>query len=228
MENLFEQLRRGLIVSCQAEGDDPFNTPGGVALFARAAVMGGAAAIRSEGIAKIRAIRNVVPAPLIGLVKSEFADGRVCITRKLADVAQLVQSGCDIIAIDGTGRLYDDCSGPDFIRAVRAQFEIPIMADISTAAEAEAAIAAGADCVSTTLSGYTAETESRAGSGPDEELVRTLVQSVSVPVFAEGRINTPEEAQRMLHAGAWAVVVGSAITRPRVITGWYREAMDQV
>ncbi|TGE25821.1 putative N-acetylmannosamine-6-phosphate 2-epimerase [Hymenobacter aquaticus] len=219
-------LRGGLIVSCQAEGDSPFNTPAGVALFARAAVQGGAAGIRSEGIEKTRRILAEVSVPVIGLLKSSFADGTVCITGTLAGVRALAEMGCAVVAIDGTLREREGLSGPDFIRQVKAEMGCLVMADIATVAEGDACAAAGADCLSTTLSGYTPETAHLKAAGPDLALVRDLVARVGIPVFAEGRLNTPADAAAARQAGAWAVVAGSAITRPTLITEWYVQALQ--
>jgi len=222
---VLERLKHGLIISCQAEGDDPFNTPGGVALFARAAEMGGAVAIRSEGIAKTREILAQVDIPVIGLVKDEFEDGSVCITRTLEAVAVLSDMGCSIIAIDGTERKFHGVTGPEFIRQVKREFDITVMADLDRIAAAKSCVKAGADCLSTTLSGYTPATNERLPDQPDIDLLRALVKAFDLPVFAEGRINTPQQARAMIKAGAWAVVVGTAITRPRIVTGWYVDAI---
>ncbi|MCX8010315.1 MAG: N-acetylmannosamine-6-phosphate 2-epimerase [Ignavibacteria bacterium] len=223
MNNILEQLRNGLIVSCQAEDDDPFNSPEGVALFAKAAMMGGARGIRSEGIEKTRSILKSVNIPVIGLVKSKFDDGSVCITRNFNEVESLHSLGCDMIAIDGTHRSKNNLSGPEFIQLVREKFNCTIMADISTVEEAIASIQAGADCVSTTLSGYTPQTLTQFNTEPDFDLVKNLVARISIPVFAEGRISTPMQARKMIELGAWAVVVGTWITRPRIITKYFVE-----
>ncbi|AII50824.1 N-acetylmannosamine-6-phosphate 2-epimerase [Hymenobacter sp. APR13] len=219
-------LRGGLIVSCQAEGDSPFNSPDGVARFAQAAVLGGAVGIRSEGLDKTRRILTEVNVPVIGLLKSSFADGTVCITGTLAGVRALAEMGCAIVAIDGTLRTRENLNGPDFIRQVKTEVGCLVMADIATVAEGEACVAAGADCLSTTLSGYTPETAHLNAAGPDLALVRELAARVRVPVFAEGRLNTPADAAAARQAGAWAVVAGSAITRPTLITEWYVQALQ--
>ncbi len=222
---LWPALRGGLIVSCQAEGDSPFNSPEGVAMFAQAAVQGGAVGIRSEGLAKTRRILEAVAVPVIGLLKTAFADGSVCISGTLAGVRELAEMGCAVVAVDGTGREREGLSGPDFIRRIRQEIGCRVMADIATLAEGEACAAAGADCLSTTLSGYTPETRHLKAAGPDLHLLQQLAARVAIPVFAEGRINTPGEAAQALAAGAWGVVAGSAITRPALITEWYVAAL---
>jgi N-acylglucosamine-6-phosphate 2-epimerase len=218
---IFESLKNGLVVSCQAEEGSPFNSPERVKLFADAAVMGGAVGIRSEGIEKTAAIINAVNLPVIGLVKTKFEDGTVCITGSTNSVNDLIEIKSNILAIDGTFRLRENLTGPEFIKKIKKDFNLIIMADVSTFEEGVACADSGADCISTTLSGYTTETKNKYSAGPDFELVEKLVANLSIPVFAEGRINTPADAARMINLGAWGVVAGTAITRPNIITEWY-------
>lgn len=220
MNEIFLKIKNGIIVSCQAEGNSPFNSPEGVTLFAKAAQLGGAVGIRSEGIEKTAMIIKEIPLPVVGLVKSQFNDGSVRITGSFADVENLHTIGTNIIAIDGTFRLRENLTGPEFISAVKNKFHCIVMADIATEREAIACAEAGADCISTTLSGYTPETQFK-GELPDYELVESLVKKLSVPIIAEGRITTPAMAAQMKKLGAWCIVVGSAITRPTEITKWF-------
>lgn len=227
-KQIFQRLKGGLIVSCQAEGDDPFNSPDGVILFARAAEMGGAIGIRSEGIEKTKSIIQSVELPVIGLLKREFPDGSVCITRTMEDIRNLHHIGCDIVAVDGTKREYEGITGSELIQMVKTDFpDLAIMADIDTLESANDSVAAGADCLSTTLNGYTPDTENTDTSVPDLKLVEQLASNFDIPVFAEGRYNTPELARKAIQCGAWAVVVGTAITRPRAITGWFADALKE-
>lgn len=226
MNAIFNSIRNRLIVSCQAEGDSPFNSPAGVTMFARSAVQGGAAAIRTEGVEKTAAIRAAVTVPVIGLVKSYFEDGFVRITGTYRHVEELTRAGADIIAIDGTFRTREGVSGPEFIAAVKERYGCIVMADIATEAEALACASAGADCISTTLSGYTPETRGK-HDGPDTELLQRLASTLTLPVIAEGRINTPALAAEMMTLGAWSIVVGSAITRPTEITRWFVDAIHR-
>lgn len=224
--SIIEKLKKKLIVSCQAEGDSPFNSPEAVTMFAKAAIMGGAAAIRSEGIAKTKMIIEQTQVPVIGLVKSKFEDGLVRITGTLKDVEDLISLGTHIIAIDGTFRKREKLDGPEFIRKVKSNFNCLIMADIAKEDEAIACANAGADLISTTLNGYTPETMKDKIKSPNFELVKSLVDKVKIPVIAEGRINIPQDAGRMIELGAYAVVIGTAITRPQIITSWFLEAMQ--
>lgn len=229
MSELINKLSNSIIVSCQSEGDDPFNeSPEYMALFARAAVMGGAMGIRTQGIRKINAIKSCVSVPIIGLLKSTFEDGTVRITGSFNEVEALIESHCDIIAVDGTYRLREGLTGPEFIRKIKEVYsKVVILADIATIDEAIACERAGADAVSTTLNGYTPNTL-QDQSGPNFKLLKQCISSLNIPVFAEGRYNTPIEAKQAMELGAHAVISGTAITRPRVITSWFVEAINQI
>lgn len=221
MNELIKQLMGGMIVSCQTEGEDPFNTnPEYMALFARAAEMGGAIGIRTQGIEKLKAIKMATKLPVIGLLKSQFPDGTVCITGSFNEVEQLIAAGSDIVAIDGTFRKREGLSGPEFIKEVKLRFGCIVLADIATYAEAKACEKAGADCVSTALNGYTPDTL-QFHDGPNYDVLKECVEGLNIPVFAEGRYNTPAEAGKAMGLNAYAVISGTAITRPRVITQWF-------
>lgn len=228
MNDLLIKLRGQMIVSCQSEGDDPFNKPQYVALFAKAAEMGGAKGIRSEGLSKIKEIKQITNLPIIGLIKSTFEDGFVRITGSERDVENLIEIGCDIIAIDGTFRKRESLTGPEFIKYIKNRYECCVLADVATEQEAIACQNSGADCISTTLSGYTPETWQFSKGGPDFDLISKLSKKLIVPLFAEGRINTPSEAKRAMELGAYAVISGTAITRPRVVTQWFVSAINNI
>jgi N-acylglucosamine-6-phosphate 2-epimerase len=229
MNNILNKLQNQLIVSCQAESNSPFNNPEDVAKFAVCAEMGGAAGIRTEGVEKARAIRARVRLPLIGLVKTEFEDGSVRITGREKDVKDLMDAGCDIVAIDGTFRQREGMTGPEFIKTMKQKYNVFVMADIATFEEGRACAETGADCLSTTLSGYTPETSGNDLSGPDLDLIKKLNEHFTrrIPVIAEGRYNTPELAKQAIKSGAWAVVTGTAITRPQIITKWFYDAIKK-
>lgn len=225
---LLERLRGGLIVSCQALPNEPLFGSEIMARLAIAAREGGAVGIRANTPVDIRAIRAAVPdLPLVGLFKvvvTGFDD--VYITPRLEDAAAVAAAGADIIALDATLRPHPEGSAADLIRAVKQVTGKLVMADIDSEASALAAVEAGADIISTTLSGYTPD--SPALSGPDLALVRRLAAlNLPVPVVAEGRIATVEAARAALDAGAFAVVVGGAITRPQQITYRFVQAIKQ-
>ncbi|MFF3525036.1 N-acetylmannosamine-6-phosphate 2-epimerase [Streptomyces rubiginosohelvolus] len=211
-----------LIVSCQALPGEPLHGPDIMARMARAAVAGGAAAVRINGPEDVAAVRRAVTVPLIGLWKD--GDEGVYITPTLGHARRVAEAGADLVAIDATHRpRRDGLSLPDTIEALH-RLGIGVLADVSTHEEGLAAAAAGADVVATTLSGYTPD--SAPPDGPDFALVASLAAALDVPLIAEGRIATPAEAARALTLGAHAVVVGGAITRPMAITERFAAALD--
>ena len=219
------RLAGGLVVSCQALPDEPLYGSEIMARMAIAARQGGAVGIRANTPIDIAAIRAAAPdLPLVGLYKVVIENyENVYITPRLREAMAVAEAGADIIALDATERPHPERSVAELIRLVKEKTGKLVMADISTEAEGLAAVAAGADVLSTTLSGYTPYSPQRAG--PDLDLVRRLSRISPVPVIAEGRIATPEEAQAALDAGAFAVVVGGAITRPQQITKRFAEAL---
>jgi N-acylglucosamine-6-phosphate 2-epimerase len=222
---ILEQLRGQLVVSCQALEDEPLHGPAFMAAMARAAAEGGAGGIRANGGPDIAAIRRITRLPIIGLKKVSVPGCKVYLTPTFEAAEEVALAGADLIAIDATNR---SRPGPQGVAAlicrIRTELRKPVMADCATVAEAIAAAAAGADVVATTMAGYTEETREIQAFSAD--LVRQCVQAVSVPVIAEGRIWTPEEAVAAFRAGAHAVVVGSAITRPQLITRRFAQAIQ--
>ena len=217
---IIEALRGGLIVSCQPQPDSTFKGPRLMALFARAAEMGGAVAIRANSPADIRAIHATTSLPIIGINKIRSERWLVYITPSLRSARPLVAAGASIIAVDATSRSRPRGLSPAaFIRLLTRELAVPIMADVATLDEGLAAAAAGASLVATTLAGYT---DARPMSiGPDLELLADLAARCPVPVICEGRILSPEHLGAAFAAGAYAVVVGNAITNPTLITRVY-------
>jgi N-acylglucosamine-6-phosphate 2-epimerase len=227
MENnaVITRLRAGLVVSCQAEPHEPLHGAAIMAAMARAAVEGGAVGIRANGPADIQAIRQAVSLPIIGIYKVDLPGFEVRITPRLADAVRVAEAGAQIVALDATDRPHPGIENPgSLIQAVRRETGCLVMADVSSYEEGLAAARAGADLVGTTLSGYTQNSPQQAE--PDFELVRRLSAALSVPVIAEGRIATPQQARRLLEAGAYAVVVGAAITRPQWITRQFVQSLS--
>lgn len=210
-----EPLKHGLIVSCQAEGDSPFNNAQSMVAFARAAEMGGAIAVRISGTETIRQVREAVRIPVIGIIKSEYPTGEVLITGTLEEVDSIIKAGADLVATDGTYRARaNGLTGTAMLLEIKKRFDIPLIADISTLEEGIDALESGADYAATTLSGYTHETAGTATDEPDYHLVYELSQRFPGRVIAEGRVWTPGQATHAMKLGAHAVVVGTAITRP--------------
>jgi N-acylglucosamine-6-phosphate 2-epimerase len=188
---------------------------------AKAAVLGGAAGIRAQGLEDIRSIRAATSVPLIGLVK--VGSTGVFITPTVSDGVAVVEAGADIVALDGTVRDRPDGSSlKDCFDAVHALGAL-VMADCGSALDAKASLEAGADCLGTTLAGYTGDRPRT--DGPDFALLSELVALSDVPVLAEGRVRSPEDGVRCLELGAFAIVVGTAITHPTSITSRFVRAM---
>lgn len=223
---LLAMLYHGLIVSCQAEPHEPLHGAAFMAAMARAAADGGAVGIRANGPADVAAIRAAVTLPIIGIYKADLPGFQVRITPTLDHARQVAAAGADLIALDATARPHPDgVTTAELIARVHEATGCPVVADVATLEEGLAAAAAGADAVATTLSGYTGRMHPSADSPsqeePDFDLIRQLAHVLPVPLIAEGRIATPEQAVRALALGAYAVVVGSAITRPQWITAHF-------
>ncbi|GAA1538801.1 putative N-acetylmannosamine-6-phosphate 2-epimerase [Kribbella lupini] len=214
-----------LVVSCQAAPGNPFFSPEAMALMARAAEAGGAAAIRANSPADIAAIRAVTGLPIIGLHKLGDPSG-VFITPTFAAAAGVAEAGADLIALDATQRPRPDgTSLIDQIARIHTELGLPVLADVDTHEAGLAAREAGADLVATTLSGYT---NSIPATAPDIDLVRSLATTLDCPVIAEGRFRTADDIRAARQAGAHAVVVGTAITNPMETTAWFAAAMKVV
>jgi putative N-acetylmannosamine-6-phosphate epimerase len=195
-----------------------------MAAMARAAVAGGAVAIRANGPDDIAAIRKAVDVPIIGIWKVEVTGHGIWITPALEHARAVAEAGASIIALDATSRARPDGLGaPELIEQVHSQIGLPVMADIASVEEALAAQDAGADLVATTLAGYT-DVEATT-DGPDLDLVAKVAPRLRVPLVAEGRISTPDQAAAAIALGAYAVVVGQAITRPEWITAQFVAAL---
>jgi N-acylglucosamine-6-phosphate 2-epimerase len=210
-------LEGGLIVSCQARKGNPLHGPQAMALMAQAAALGGARALRVNGVDDIRAVMHASELPVMGINKVEHDDSPVMITPTVRDAEAILETGVPFVALDGTGRRRPGGETLAGIVAVIHRHDALAFADLATRDDLAGAVAADVDAVGTTLSGYTAESE-REDDAPDFDLLRWLVKHSPVPVFAEGRIWTPEQAAEALAIGASFVVVGTAITNPMAIT----------
>ena len=219
---MLPDLRNALIVSCQPVTGGPLDRPDIVAAFALAAEAGGARGLRIEGLANLRAVRAVTALPIIGLIKRVDPSTPVIITATPDDVRDLAEAGADIVAFDATIRAGRPASVAALAEATQAAGRYA-MADCATLADAEAAARAGVAILGTTLSGYTG---GPVPEKPDLDLVRECA-ALGVPVFAEGRYKTVAEVRAARDAGATAVVVGSAITRPEHVTSWFAAALRE-
>ena len=229
LDPLLASLEGGLIVSCQASPGNPMDSPEILAAFAKCADEAGAVAIRANHGRNIAAIVKAVRLPVIGLKKREVPEFEIYITPEWQDVAEAAEAGAKIIALDATSR---PRPGPDDFRAltkrIHEELDLLVMADISTVDEGSKAREDGADVVSTTMSGYTSYTQDRYDLGPDIDLVEGLAKRLDCPVVCEGRISTPSQAGSALNAGAFAVVVGTAITAPTWIAEQFVKEMRRL
>lgn len=223
LQEFLARTRGRLIVSCQALRGEPLYGSEIMARMALAAQMGGAAALRANSPADIRAIKAVVDLPVIGLDKD--GEEGVYITPTIRHALAVAEAGAEVVAFDATGRPRPNGETVrELIDAVHERGKL-VLADVSTLAEAQAAQDAGADLAAPTLSGYTPYSPPL--EGPDYALIQSMVQTLTIPVIAEGRIRTPYEARLALDYGATAVVVGSAITRPQLITEQFVRGLSE-
>lgn len=220
-----EALHHGLIVSCQAPIDSPLHDPMVIAAMAQAAVNQGAVGVRIDTPAHIKAVRRQTPTtPIIGLWKQQLPESEVYITPQFHHAARVASAGADIIAIDAT--LRDRPEGEtveNLIARIHSELGKPVMADVDTIENAIAAQEAGADLVGTTLYGYTTQTKHL--SPPGFDLLTQLVEQLKIPAICEGGIASPQMAQETLKRGAYAVVVGTAITGIDLQVKAYQEAL---
>jgi N-acylglucosamine-6-phosphate 2-epimerase len=225
-DRLLETIEGRLIVSCQALHDEPLHSPFVMGRMALAAMEGGAAGIRANSPEDVVEIKKTVDLPVIGLYKRSYPDSEVYITATMAEIDAMAASGCDVIAMDATDRIHPGGFSIDalFSQARKTHPHMIFMADCSTFEECIHAAEIGFDLVGTTLRSYTSYTKNV--RIPDFELMRQLKKSLRVPFVAEGGIWNPEEARLAIECGAFAVVVGSAITRPQLITERFAKAVE--
>lgn len=224
---ILEQIKGGLIVSCQALPHEPLYDSYIMSKMAYAAMLGGAVGIRANTVVDILAIRERVNLPIIGIIKQEYDDSDVYITPTIDEVDALVEIGCDIIATDATKRIRPNGKNfEEFFSEVRAKYPNQLfMADTSCFEEGQLAERLGFDLIGTTMAGYTSYTKGR--SLPDLELIEKYSKELNVPIIAEGGIWSPEDLKNVYKAGAFSAVCGTAITRPMDITKRFVKALDE-
>ncbi|MDH7515500.1 MAG: putative N-acetylmannosamine-6-phosphate 2-epimerase [Bacteroidota bacterium] len=229
MPDLRDRLSPGVIVSLIVDEIDGFDTRDLVCAFACAAERGGAVGLRVEGIAAVTAVRERTNLPIVGFVKGTYPDGSDLVTPDLRDIEALFAAGADIVAVDATKRKRPNgMDGFIFFEEARKRFHEPLWADCAQFREGIRAAESGADAVATTLAGCVVDAAAGEHRLPDFELVHDLASSLLIPVIAEGGIWTPEDAVRAVTIGAYAVVVGSAITRPRLLTRMFVDAVGSL
>jgi N-acylglucosamine-6-phosphate 2-epimerase len=224
-EQALDTLQGGLIVSCQAPATSPLHAPEVIAAMAAAAVSQGAVGVRIDSPAHIEAVRQRLSVPIIGLWKQVIPGSEVYITPQFHHAEAVAMAGADVIAIDATQRPrpgQETLAG--LVQQIHTQLHKPVMADIDSVASATAAVAAGVDWLGTTLYGYTPATATN--QPPGFELLSQLVQQFALPCLCEGGIASPEAARQALDLGAYAVVVGTAITGIDSLVQRYCQALS--
>lgn len=227
-EKKVESLKGKLIVSCQALPHEPLHSPYIMGRMALAAKEGGAYGIRANTKEDIKEIKDTVNLPVIGIVKRDYPDSKVYITPTMKEVDELMEVQPEIIALDATQELRPGGVTLDgFFEEVRKKYPDQLwMADCSTIEEAVHADELGFDFIGTTLVGYTDQSRDDRIEADDFRILRKIIEKVEHKVIAEGNINTPKKVQRVIELGAYSVVVGSAITRPQLITKTFSEVLD--
>lgn len=228
MNERVEQLKGKLIVSCQALPNEPLHSSFIMGRMAVAAKMGGACGIRANTKEDIKEIQGQVDLPIIGIVKRDYKDSRVYITPTMREIEELMEVKPEIIAMDATiSERPGHRSLDDFFYEAKAKYPEQLwMADCSTVEEALHADELGFDFIGTTMVGYTEQSKGDRIEENDFEILRKIVAKAKHRVIAEGNINTPEKAKRVIELGAFSVVVGSIITRPQLITKSFAEALE--
>ena len=229
-EDRIKALKGQLIVSCQALPQEPLHSSFIMGRMARAAKEGGAAGIRANTKEDIKEIQEVTGLPIIGIVKRDYPDSAVYITPTMKEIEELMEVKPEIVAIDATGALRPgNMTLADFFHQIKEKYpEQKLMADCSTIEEALFADELGFDFIGTTMVGYTPQSKGLKIEENDFEILRTILKKVKHPVIAEGNVNSPEKAKRVIELGSYAVVVGRSITRPQLITKGYEEAVNSV
>lgn len=217
-KEILEKIKGGLIVSCQALETEPLYDSYIMSKMAWAAYLGGAVGIRANTVIDIKAIKERVDLPVIGIIKQVCPDSDVYITPTMKEVDALVDVGCEIIAVDATNRLRPNGKTfEEFFKEVRAKYPNQLfMADTSCFDEGKLAEELGCDLIGTTMAGYTSYTKGT--PLPDYTLMSRYVNELNSPVIAEGGIWSPDELKKAIDLGVHSAVVGTAITRPMDIT----------
>ncbi|MCI9541729.1 MAG: N-acetylmannosamine-6-phosphate 2-epimerase [Lachnospiraceae bacterium] len=228
MNDKVQQLKGKLIVSCQALPHEPLHSSFIMGRMALAAKEGGASGIRANTKEDIVEIQSQVDLPIIGIVKRDYEGSNVYITPTMKEVDELMEVKPEIIAVDATGRLRPGNVGlPEFFHKIKENYPGQLlMADCSTVEEALYADSLGFDFIGTTMVGYTEESKGMKIEADNFLILREIIAKATHPVIAEGNINTPEKARKVIELGAFCVVVGSIITRPQLITRSFAEALQ--
>jgi len=230
MSKIIDKLEKKIIVSCQSSSGEPLFEDNCMPAMMKSTILGGASGLRLAGADDIRAARKFSDIPIIGITKPDPLPENwkevVYITVTMDDARNIAEAGADIIAVDGTARRRPKENLAEIIARIKTDLNCLSMADVSTLDEGLMCKLFGVDIISTTLSGYTTYTLDKNNGEPDFELLRDLVKLADCPIILEGRIWSPEQVKKAFSLGAYAVVIGSAVTRPQLITERFVKAID--
>lgn len=228
MQELLDKIAHKLVVSCQGYDEKTFHSAQDMLAMANAASLGGCAGFRLNSVEHVALVRKHFPETvIIGIWKKESEGCSVYLTPDVESIVALKGAGADIIALDATlqKNYLGDYGYETIKKAKEIDSSLVIMADISTFEEAKLAVEAGADIISTTMSGYTEYTQGI--QEPDFELIKECKQNLAAFVICEGRIWSREDAVKCYACGADAIVVGTAITNPKLITKRYVDFLKE-
>lgn len=225
---MLNKIKNKLIVSCQALDNEPLHSDFIMSKMALAALQGGAAGIRANSVIDIKAIKSEVDLPVVGIIKRDYPDSKVFITATTKEIDELATSKCEMIALDATSRVRPNGQTlAEIVQYAKKNYPtILLMADVATVEDVIIANQLGFDCISSTLIGYTEESINDAVSANDFAILKEMLAVSQLPLIAEGNIDTPEKAKRVLALGVHSVVVGGAITRPQLITEKFVKAIE--
>jgi len=230
MNKIINKLANRIIVSCQASSGEPLYENNCMPAIAQSVIAGGASGLRLAGVNDINKIRKLTSVPIVGITKPDPLPHNwkdiVYITPTYDDAKNLAEAGADIIALDGTSRKRPKENLAEILEKIHTELNAISMADVSTVEEGIMCRLFGADIISTTLSGYTTHTLDKENGEPDFDLLKTLVKVVDCPIILEGRVWTPDQVKKAFSLGAYAVVIGSAVTRPHLITKRFVQALE--
>lgn len=222
-------MKKIFVVSCQALADEPLYGKGIMAKMAKAAILGGANWIRTSQLDNIVDIKKTVNVPVIGLIKKRYFDSPIHISASIKEVKQLIATNVDIIAIDATDRIRPHQETLEEVVDYFNKHKKPhqkLMADCATPKDGFVAEKLGFDFIGTTLVGYTEQTEGQTIKAENFKILKEFRKLVTLPLVAEGKIDTPEEAKLAYQYGAEIVVVGGAITRPHTIVKRFMDIIN--
>lgn len=220
--NALEQVKKGLIVSCQALEEEPLHGPMFMAAMARSAALGGAVGIRTNGVQEVEVIKKITGLPVIGIKKVTDQEGQMCITPTFAHAKALVEAGADIIAVDVRHERPFGEPLQELLPRISQELGVLVMADCGSLEDAKLAKEIGVNVLAPTF-GFQ---ENSIGIEPDFKLLNEMI-GLGLPVIAEGGFWYPEQVVKAFELGAWAVVAGTAITRPMEITKRFVKALDE-